>query len=167
MTLWFILFSFLNGALLAFQQAMNAALGVRLGSMGGSAVNTLVGALFAGLLLLIGFRTGPMQFAGVPWIYFLGGGLGLCSVAMSNYSIPRIGVTLTAILFMTSDLLAASLIDHFGLFGAQTLPLTFSHGLGILLLTAGAVLVFGKKKSTTVSHIWETKASCKDTASVS
>ncbi|MBI4124514.1 MAG: DMT family transporter [Deltaproteobacteria bacterium] len=153
MSILFILFSLFNGALLSFQQALNAALGVRLGSMGSSVMNCLAGTLFAGILLLMGFQTGQFKTVGVPLIYFLGGGLGVCMVAMSNYAIPRIGIVMTAILFTTSQLFASSLIDHFGLLGAKAMPLTFFHGIGIVLLAVGAMLVFTKEKSRSAPPI--------------
>lgn len=140
----FFILSLLNGALLSFQQVLNAALAVRIGSMWSSVVNHLIGALFAGLLLLFGFQTGQLKVSGVPVIYFLGGCLGVCTVAMGNYAIPRIGVVLMAILFMSSQLFTSSIIDHFGLLGARVIPLTLSHVVGIFLLIVGAALVFTK-----------------------
>lgn len=142
MIILFILLSLFNGAMLSFQQVMNAALAVRVGSMRSSVVNHLIGALLAGFLLVIGFQTGQFKISGIPVIYFFGGCLGVCTVAMGNYAIPRIGVVTMAILFMSSQLLTSSIIDHFGLFGAKVIPLTVSHIIGIVLLVAGAALVF-------------------------
>lgn len=149
----FIILSLLNGALLSFQQVMNAALGVLVGSMGSSVINHLVGTLFAGLLLLVGLRTGLFVFADIPFVYFLGGCLGVCTVAMGNYAIPRIGVVAMAILFMSSQLFTSSLIDHFGWFGAKSISLTLPHVVGILLLIVGAALVFTKEKSKAIPPI--------------
>ncbi len=139
-----------NGALLSLQQVTNAALGLRIGSVGSSVINHLVGALFAGLLLIIGFQTGRLNISGIPLLYFLGGALGVSTVAMGNYAIPRIGVVMTAILFTSSQLFTSSLIDHFGLLGAKHIPLTPSHAIGILLIIIGATLVFTKEKPKTL-----------------
>lgn len=143
----FLLLSLFNGALLSFQQVLNAALAVRLGSMGGSVFNHLTGTLLAGILLFIGVGTGELKTAGIPTVYFLGGCLGVCSVAMGNYAIPRIGAAKMAILFTCSQLFASSLIDHFGWLGTRVVPLTFSRLAGIFLLITGAALILTKEKS--------------------
>ena len=151
MTSLLILLSLSYGATLSFQQAMNAALALRVGNMGSAVINHLVGALFACLLLLIGIHTGHLMFAGIPLVYFLGGCLGVCTVAMGNYAILRIGVVMTAILFMASQLFTSSLIDHFGLLGARVIPLTLFHSVGILFLIVGATLVFTKKEPVEIN----------------
>jgi len=134
-----------NGAALSLQQVLNAALGVRVGSIGSSSVNHLVGAFFGFLLLICGFGTGHFYLDGIPYLYFTGGFIGVGIVAIANFAIPRIGAVLMSILLMSFQLLTSSLVDHFGWMGGDPIPMSLERIGGILLLVLGAVLVFSKK----------------------
>ncbi|MDP2600738.1 MAG: DMT family transporter [Deltaproteobacteria bacterium] len=142
----FILFAFGGGAILSCQQVMNAALGNRIGNMSSSFINHLVGALFAGGILALGFKTGPFHLSGIPFIYFLGGCLGVLTVAMSNFAIPHIGVVMFALLATSFQLLASLLVDHWGWLGAKQIPFSGPHAVGMALLILGAAFIFIKEK---------------------
>ena len=87
-----ILFSMLAGIIVAVATRLNASLGLHVGNMKSSFMNHLVGALFAGLLLLVGFKTGSLFLPDFPFLYCLGGCFGVLMVAMCNFAIPRIGM---------------------------------------------------------------------------
>ncbi|MBI4211531.1 MAG: DMT family transporter [Deltaproteobacteria bacterium] len=144
MNIFFIITAFLNGTLLSIQQVSGALLGKRVGSLGSSLIVHVIGACFAGCLLVFGLKNGEFRFSGIPFLYFLGGGLGIFGVAMGNYAVPRIGAVCTAIFSMAFQLLTSSLIDHFGFLGADPIALSLSRFIGICLLIGGAVLVFKK-----------------------
>lgn len=140
-----------TGILLMLSRILNAALGIRIGYMAGSFVNHLVGTLFAGALLVCGLRTGTFH-GGIPIPYYLGGLYGVIALAAGNYATAQIGNTLVTILLITAQVLSAALIDHFGLFGGQPIPLRASVGLGIGLLIAGAILVQRKPATSLQNH---------------
>jgi len=136
-----------NGILLGICRLINASLGMRIGSMRGSLVNHFVGAIFAGILLVIGMGKGGLHITGVPSQYFLGGCLGVFVVYINNYAIPYIGATLVVVLMITFQLLTSLVIDHFGLFGAEIIELNSIRLIGIVVLICGAILVFVKRES--------------------
>ena len=144
-----MIFSFLialaNGAALSLQQVLNAALGVRVGSMGSSSINHLVGALFGLFLLTCGLGAGHFHFDGNPYLYFMGGFIGVGIVAIANFSILRIGAVLMSILLMSFQLITSSLLDNFGWMGGEPISMSLGRMCGILLLVLGAILVFSKK----------------------
>ena len=136
----FFLLGVVNGGLTALSRVVNAALGARVGSLKGSLVNHVVGALAAGLLVLVGLGTGTLYLSGVPIVYLTGGCIGVLVVAASNYAAARIGVTLLSMLMLTFQILSSAAIDHYGWLGADTLPVTPQRGLGIILLTVGTLI---------------------------
>lgn len=129
------------GAALGAQKIINAALAVRIGCMGGSFFNHAVGALFAGCLLLLGIRTGSFSLGGVPFHYFLGGCIGVFSIALVNYSIPRIGAMATVLCLILCQLITSCFIDHCGFLGSKQILMTPARYSGVILILVGAVLV--------------------------
>lgn len=74
------------------------------------------------------------------WIW-IGGVAGACFVLAGLTFAPRIGVALFVSVVITGQLLAAALIDHFGLFGVATQSMNWYRLAGLLLVLSG-VLVF-------------------------
>lgn len=118
--------------------ALNAALGVRLGSPVAAAAILFVVALGATLLALA--LTGPSAVrgaAGAPRHLFLGGLLVAFYVLSVTFIAPRFGVGNAIFFVLLGQLLSAALIDHFGLFGARVAPLSLTRAGGIALMAAG------------------------------
>lgn len=141
-----ILLTFCSSVALTFQKVINAALGKRIGSLESSFINHLVGALFGGVLLIAGLKTGRIHFAGVPFYLFLGGSLGIFLVAFINYSIPVIGVMATLICLIISQLTTSLVVDHYGLVNGTVLHIGFGRIAGVALIVCGAMLVLWKGK---------------------
>jgi len=121
--------------------ALNAALGVRLGSPIAAAAILFVVALGATLVLLL--LTGPAavtRLAGVPKHLFLAGLLVAFYVLSITFVAPRFGVGNAVFFVLLGQLLSAAVIDHFGLFGARIAPLSPSRAGGIALMAAGVFL---------------------------
>jgi transporter family-2 protein len=57
-----------------------------------------------------------------------------------TYDAPHFGVGNAIFFVLLGQLAAAAAIDHFGLFGAQTTPLSFTRAGGIAMMTAGLML---------------------------
>jgi len=137
----YILLAIATGTITVVSRVVNAALATRIGSLRGSFVNHIVGALFAGLLLAIGMRTGVLRWSGIPLVYFLGGSLGVLIVAASNYAVQHAGTVVFAVLLLAFQLLSSACIDHFGWMGGDVIPMTLERGAGLALIIGGAVLV--------------------------
>ena len=121
--------------------AMNAALGRHLGApMLAGAVLLAVGFLTA---LVVALITGPgalVKLASAPRHLLLAGLLLAFYVLSITAIAPKFGVGNAIFFVLVGQLLSAATIDHFGLFGAQSVPLSWSRLCGLLLMATGVVL---------------------------
>lgn len=132
------------GCLLAIQGSINTHLTTFLKHpLQGALVNFLVGSVcLIGLNLL--FKTQIPDFAHVktaPSYLFIGGMLGAIFVSSTIFFIPRIGVTTVLAASIVGQLVAATIIDHFGFFGIAAQPISISRIIGIVLLLSGIFFI--------------------------
>lgn len=100
-------------------------------------------ALGLGLVLLLVAKQSLRGLADVvsePVWLWAGGALSVLIILAITVASPRIGVAPTIGIIIAFNLLVAALIDHFGLFGYDTVAITPTRVLGLLLLGVGAVL---------------------------
>lgn len=121
--------------------AMNAALGRYLGApMLAGAILLAVGFLTALVVTLI---TGPgaiIKLASAPRHLLLAGILVAFYVLSITAIAPKFGVGNAIFFVLIGQLLSAATIDHFGLFGAQPIVLSWPRLGGLLLMAAGVLL---------------------------
>lgn len=141
----FYLLAALNGVIGTLSRLVNAALGTHVGSLESSWINHVVGTAVAGGLMLLGWRTGVVQFGGLAWYYWIGGCLGVGVVAASNYAIPRIGAVLLGMILLAIQLVTSAGLDHFGVLGGRPIPLSWMRAGGLLLLIGGALLTLTER----------------------
>lgn len=118
--------------------ALNAALGVRLGSPVAAAAILFVVALLATLAVLA--LSGPRAVLGAwtaPKHLFLAGTLVAFYVLTITFIAPKFGVGNAVFFVLLGQLISAAIIDHFGLFGAQMSPLSITRACGIGIMAAG------------------------------
>ena len=126
------------------QFAVNAQLkDVVGGPIVAAAVSFLVGTVALVAAALVVKRSVPDLGAvtGSPWWIWIGGLLGAFFVAASIILTPRLGAATTVGLFLTGQVIASVLIDHFGLFRVAVHEATLPRLLGALLVVAGVFLV--------------------------
>ena len=75
-----------------------------------------------------------------PWLW-LGGVMSAAIVYALALGPPRIGTTTTVALVIAGNLVMAAVIDAYGWFGSERIPLSAARVLGIALLALGAALV--------------------------
>lgn len=126
--------------------ALNAALGVRLGSPVAAAVVVFSVALAATLLVWAvytpqaqGQRLGA-ALAGSPRHLFLAGLLMTFYLLSITFIAPKFGVGNAVFFVLLGQLISAAAIDHFGLFGARPASLSLTRVSGIALMAAGVFL---------------------------
>ena len=126
----------------AVQAAVMGELGERVGIIPAVAFSVIVAVLLGLAALLIWERS----FAGVraalhepAWLW-LGGLMSIYIVLAITVGPPRIGVAATVGIVIAGNLVAAAVIDRYGLFGQDVIPLDRWRLLGLLLLAAGAAL---------------------------
>ena len=121
--------------------ALNAALGVRIGSPAAAATVLFVVAflccacvvLFTGPAALTRLATAPkhLLFAGVLVAFY---------VLTITYIAPHFGIGNAVFFVLLGQLVSAAAIDHFGLFGARVTDLSATRALGIAVMAAGVFI---------------------------
>jgi bacterial/archaeal transporter family-2 protein len=122
--------------------ALNAQLGRAIASPTAAAAVLFFIALIATTVILIasGATSSLRLVAGQPK-HLLAGGLLVAFYVLSVTAIaPRIGLGNAIFLVLLGQLLSASLIDHFGLFGALQKPVDVWRAAGLGLMFAGVSL---------------------------
>ena len=123
-----------------------SSLGDRIGIAGALAFATVLTAVLALVILLVGQRS-LSAFARAteqPWWMLLGGVMGLFIILTVTIAGSRIGVAATVGILIAGQLVMGAVIDRFGLFGTKQIPLHWPRLLGIVLLGAGAALSLKK-----------------------
>lgn len=134
----------LIGFLLAIQGSINTQLTTFLKHpIQGALVNFLVGFICL-LALNVIFKTQIPDWGHVktaPWYLLAGGMLGAIFVSSVIFFIPRIGVSTVLAASIAGQLIAASIIDHYGFFGLNVHQISPGRIAGILLLISGIFLI--------------------------
>lgn len=138
-----------GGLVLPVQVAINALLRKHVGQpMQVTFVSYAVGAL-ASLALCLAARY-PLPSAtalqATTWWMWLGGCLGTFYVWSTIFATPQIGAALALALTVAGQMLAAALLDHYGLLGLTKLPLSPLRLLGLALVVGGVALIAVSKK---------------------
>jgi len=143
MSYWPQLMAALVGAGITIQVGMNATVRMTIGSpILAAIVNFVVGlAALALLAVASGARVVPGSVAAVPaWARF-GGLLGATYVAATTVLGPKLGAASFLALTLAGQMVAALLVDHFGVIGFPQSPLTPTRLLGTALLVVGVLLI--------------------------
>jgi transporter family-2 protein len=133
---------FLTGVGIPIMATFNAGLGQQLGSpVAATFVLFVVGVVLAGAVLAI--AGGMPDFSRFtferPYIYL--GAVFILFYALSiTWAAPRIGVGNAVFFVLLGQLVAAAVIDHFGLWGAIKSGLTTRRISGIAVMAVGVYL---------------------------
>jgi bacterial/archaeal transporter family-2 protein len=127
----------------AIQAAVMGELGERVGIASALTFAVAVSLVCALGALLIWERSfaGVRAAADEPWWLWLGGVMSLFIVLGITVSTPRIGVAATIGIVIAGNLVAAALIDQYGLFGQEQVAITSVRLVGLALLAAGSALL--------------------------
>jgi bacterial/archaeal transporter family-2 protein len=124
------------------QVAIMSRFGERIGVIEALAFATLLtAALSFGVLLAA--RQSLAAYAdgfGAPIWMWAAGVMGLIVILTITFATPRIGATATIGLLIAGQLAMGAVIDRFGLFGLERIPIGWARVLGIALLAIGAGL---------------------------
>ncbi|MDH4341398.1 MAG: DMT family transporter [Thermoleophilia bacterium] len=126
----------------AVQIAVQGRLGDRVGSLEAVTTATVVGATIAIAALLVARRSlaGVGDAVGGPKWQLLGGAMSVFIVLAITVAGPRIGVVATTAFLIAAQFSVAALIDRYGWFGVERVPVTWPRVVGIALLAIGAAL---------------------------
>ena len=135
-------FAFAAGLGGALQIAVQARLSERVGSLEALACAVVVAAATALVVLLVARRSlAGLQagLSGPKWL-LLGGVMSALIILSITVAGPRIGVVATTAVLIAAQFALATLIDRFGWFGVEAVPVSLARIAGLVLLAAGAAL---------------------------
>ncbi len=135
-----LLLAAVSGIAMAVQGSLNTALGKIIGLLEATFIVHITATItIAVILFLFKFGNGELQrVEEAPWFYFLGGLIGVMITYGVVASIPRIGVALATTAIIVGQVSTALIIDHYGFFGLDKMPLSWPKLAGIALLAVGA-----------------------------
>ena len=134
--------AFFAGRCGATQIAVQGRLGDRIGSVEALACAVIVAGLTGLVVLLVARRSVDGLRAGVagPKWMLAGGLMSVLVILAITVAGPRIGIVATTAFLIVGQFSLATLIDRFGWFGIEQVPLAWPRILGLALLAAGAAL---------------------------
>lgn len=87
----------------------------------------------------------------IPWWAWGGGLLGVVGVTGNILLFPRLGRVLTVLIPMTGQIITSMLIDSFGWFATDRIPMSNGRIAGLVLVLAGLYLYMRSKKAAASS----------------
>ncbi|PTB99807.1 hypothetical protein C9993_01475 [Marinobacter sp. Z-F4-2] len=126
--------------------ALNGGLGVKLESPTLAAtILFFVGFVCAIVYLLVTEgMPGPVYQPDTPIYYYFGGFFVLFYILTITWIAPRFGISNAIAFVLLGQLIAMSLIDHFGLMGAQIFRIDIQRLTGLVCMVFGVFLVLNK-----------------------
>jgi len=132
----------LAGVGLAVQPPTNAALARASGSVVLAALTSFaIGTAVLAVAWVATDRTSPAALKGAPAWAWMGGLYGAIFVAILAYAAPRLGIAVALTLAIASQMVAALVVDHWGLLGLDRSPASLTRIAGVALVIGGALLV--------------------------
>ncbi|HHX78083.1 MAG TPA: DMT family transporter [Firmicutes bacterium] len=135
----------LSGLAMAVQGSLNSILSKITGLLEATMIVHIIGLSLLLVLYLLKFGKGSiLNITSAPWYTLLGGVLGVIIIYGVMYGIPKLGVAVATTGIIVGQVATALLIDHFGLFGLEKIPFSWTKGIGLILLALGARLMLMK-----------------------
>ncbi|MBY0311837.1 MAG: DMT family transporter [Phycisphaerales bacterium] len=146
----YVMLAVVAGLMIPMQGGANAEIGRRLGHpIHGAVMNFVVGATVLVIAALAVVREVPpigrAMGGGTPWWAWIGGLLGASFVFIAVVATPKIGALNYMLCMLAGQLVAAILIDRFGLVGFPMRELTTQRVIGVLVVIVGVGLVASAK----------------------
>ncbi|HEV7347463.1 DMT family transporter [Telluribacter sp.] len=145
MNYFFLLLAFLIGVGTAVQGGVNSQLRLSLGNPILAALFSFVIGLLALLIAFAAFNQNDLPsvhtIRHISWWKFLGGLFGAFYVLTVIFVVRDIGQGALVCLAVAGQLIAAVVIDHYGLLGFAVHQVSLPRLLGVVLLIIGAVLI--------------------------
>ena len=135
-----ILFSLLTGILVSLQVVFNNRVSDKIGLWETTVIVHAVGLIF-GIILMAVFGDGNLGKIGeVKKLYLIGGMFGVIIVYSSMVGIILLGAAFSTSVMLIAQLIVATAIDAFGLFGASRIEFDFTKLLGVLIMITGIIV---------------------------
>ena len=140
----YLLLAFLTGLAITIQAGVNANLRQAMTNPVLAAAISFGSGFFALIFLLLASGSGAPALdtvRQVSWWKWTGGLIGAVYVTTVIVSVPKIGTANLVSLSVAGQLIAAVVMDHYGLMGFSLHPANGWRLLGMVLIMAGVLLV--------------------------
>ncbi|MEO7658907.1 MAG: DMT family transporter [Pyrinomonadaceae bacterium] len=140
----FLLLAVFAGAMMPTQAATNNKMAAFVDSPVIAAFISFVIGTIALFVYVVASGTPLGNFAAAkdaPPVAWIGGFLGAFFVTATVMLVPRLGVAMTFSLIIAGQMIVTLVIDHFGLLGVPVKEVSLARIGGILLITAGVILI--------------------------
>lgn len=144
----YMLLALVGGMMAGTQAPINGSLGKKIGSLEGAFISFFVGLLFLTFLTLF-FGKGQLgNVFHVPKWNLLGGLLGAVFVTIMIVTVPKTGAATAIFAAIAGQMIASLIIDHFGWFGVQKIPINTNRLFGLLLMVLALFFIHRGSKWT-------------------
>lgn len=135
-----ILFSILAGVFVGLQGVFNTRVSDKIGLLESTTVVHGVGFVFA-LIITLMYGSGSFGKIGeINKLYLLGGVFGVIIVFSVIKGISLLGAGFSVAVMLVAQLIIATIIDTFGLFGSPQIKFEYTKILGLLFMIFGIIL---------------------------
>lgn len=143
---WLYIIMLIAGVGIPIMAALNTALGQHIQNpIGAVAILSVVAVISSVFLLVItGKAIDWTQIITAPPLYFAAGCLFVFYLGSITYIAPKIGLGHAVLMVLIGQLVCSTIIDHFGLFGAQSFPITNRRTIGFSAVVLGFWLIVYK-----------------------
>jgi len=135
-----ILYSFLAGVFITLQGVFNARVSSKIGQLETTVIVHAVGLAFACVAMFIWGNGSFRRLGEVNKIYLMGGAFGVIIIYSVIKGFTLLGPTYSIAILLVTQLITATVIDSFGLFGTQQIEFDITKPLGILIMIIGIVV---------------------------
>lgn len=139
-----LVIAMIAGVVLPVQTALNNKMALSVGSpILGALVSFIIGTLSIFTYAVVSGESlsSLTNSKNAPTVAWLGGLLGAFFVTSTIILLPRLGVAVTVSLIIAGQLIAAIVMDHYGLLGVPVKEISLFRIVGILLIVGGVILV--------------------------
>jgi transporter family-2 protein len=135
-----IIFPLLAGVFIALQGVFNTRVSEKIGLWEANTFVHGTGFIFTVILLFITGDGNFYRLGEVNKVYLFGGMLGTLIVYTVVQGMASLGAVMTTAILLVTQLITATVIDTFGLFGNQPIKFDYTKLVGIAVMIAGIVI---------------------------
>lgn len=135
-----VIFSIVAGIAMSIQGVFNTRVGEKIGTW---ETNTLVqgSGFILTLIIMMFFGNGSFKdIKSVNKLYLLGGVIGVIIIFTVMYGIGSLGATYSIAIILVAQLIAAAIIDGFGLFDSKKISFGFNEFIGVAIMVIGIIV---------------------------
>lgn len=135
-----IIFSFIAGIFISLQSVFNTRVSDKIGLFETTVIVHAIGFTGAVIAMIILGDGSFKRLKEVNKLYLLGGAFGVIIIYSVMKGISLLGATFSVAILLITQLIFATIIDTFGLFGSPQIKFDFTKPLGILIMIVGIII---------------------------